>query len=610
MAKVRWPIEADDIAGDLNDTHYLGGYETDYIPAGNKQRRISLLKLRTWLHGLLSDGVISPKWFGAIGDGATDDSTLVLAANVYALANNTKIDFDGGIYKVLGVTITAPIVDTGNRIFSDDSTVIIDNGGFVRPEWWGGDIHLAHDGLPSTGGEIKLSLTEYIGDRTKSFTKPIKLVGSGMPVVNSTDTQLVVGSGTIIYGGIDNESSGFEVRDLGVETTAWAVANKGITYGDSLTASGNLAGTLANNYVSYYRNIICQNIIILNITSAVEAEWGHSLRIEHADGVYVDNIYSINGYHGNVFKGRNIQGGVIRSRGQNGSTLIIKSDLWTETSRVQIDNIIVGDNQEATTSGAVIIAETRNSIDIFDIKIGNLSVENTARSFTIVNGDSVPSQISKIFVDNIYIDGGEGIVLNNCESVYLGKHHLKNTGFGMYIEGSTSNMRIGSGTAENGTNDGYRFASADLYHDLLIARNNAGYAMNNAGGLCPIDLNKIVNDGNTLGLTNTGKTLINYTNLLNGFTSVDNSFTVTQMGAKKIVISGKVTAGAGIPNPALSFAQLPAGFVGQVHLNMKYDIDTTADFGLYIDITGAMFIVNGTAGNDYDMANETIFLNN
>lgn len=49
MAKQIWPFGATEYTEQLKDTDYLGGYETTSIVSGNKQRRISLLKLRSWL---------------------------------------------------------------------------------------------------------------------------------------------------------------------------------------------------------------------------------------------------------------------------------------------------------------------------------------------------------------------------------------------------------------------------------------------------------------------------------------------------------------------------------------------------------------------------------
>jgi hypothetical protein len=78
---------------------------------------------------------ISVKDFGAVGDGVTDDSAAIALAN--AAAGTQPLLFQGTFYILTATTITAPIVDTMEQIFTTNSLVTINNKQPVRPEWWG-----------------------------------------------------------------------------------------------------------------------------------------------------------------------------------------------------------------------------------------------------------------------------------------------------------------------------------------------------------------------------------------------------------------------------------------------------------------------------------------
>jgi len=78
---------------------------------------------------------ITPQNFGAVADGVTDDSAAVLRANTAAAG--MPILFEGTFHIPTSTTITSPIVDTLEQIFSATSNVTIANGQLVRPEWWG-----------------------------------------------------------------------------------------------------------------------------------------------------------------------------------------------------------------------------------------------------------------------------------------------------------------------------------------------------------------------------------------------------------------------------------------------------------------------------------------
>ena len=72
---------------------------------------------------------------GAIRNGIADDAAAVALANT--TAGKRPLRFVGIHRIATPITITAPIVDTMEQIFTVDSHVTIANGGTIRPEWWG-----------------------------------------------------------------------------------------------------------------------------------------------------------------------------------------------------------------------------------------------------------------------------------------------------------------------------------------------------------------------------------------------------------------------------------------------------------------------------------------
>lgn len=112
------------------------------VPAGTTPQNFGGVNATAWvdrtdvtLRGELGyvDGLHDISVSVVIGDGVTDNRSQVSAAN----ALGRPIKFVGVSVIGSALTITAPIVDTMQQIFSEASVVTIDNNQPVRPEWFG-----------------------------------------------------------------------------------------------------------------------------------------------------------------------------------------------------------------------------------------------------------------------------------------------------------------------------------------------------------------------------------------------------------------------------------------------------------------------------------------
>lgn len=80
---------------------------------------------------------VNPRDFGAVMDGTADDTAALVAANAAAVSANKSLAFTGIARVTSQITLTAPIVDTLQQIFTNTSPVAVRSGQVIRPEWWG-----------------------------------------------------------------------------------------------------------------------------------------------------------------------------------------------------------------------------------------------------------------------------------------------------------------------------------------------------------------------------------------------------------------------------------------------------------------------------------------
>ena len=125
---------------------------------------------------LITDGVIKPEWFGAVGDGVTDDSASLQAAIDYALANN-KILLGTQTYKVESqITIgkEGTLYGFVIKLYKIVSTVVgyaVDMKGF----WMGCTLEI-DEFISTTGGLINC----VTNDDTKTWIEYTRFISNYM----------------------------------------------------------------------------------------------------------------------------------------------------------------------------------------------------------------------------------------------------------------------------------------------------------------------------------------------------------------------------------------------------------------------------------------------
>lgn len=507
-------------------------------------------KLREW---------VCVKDFGAAENGVTDDSVAVAAA--VAAAGNRPLLFTGTCNIVSGVAITCPIVDTLQQIFTTASNVTINNGQPVRPEWWGtgvGTIRTAIAALPATGGTVQLSNAVY--NMVNSWTrydgnqKPnVRLVGSGMPIMNSDMTQYVTGSGTIIQGMVLNFADGFEAYDFGVDCGTWVTTNlNGGTGMEGFVPGTHKLDHDAHDLQYYIKDVHFENISCLQTPGLAF----HGILCEHIIGLSHGYCETFLGLHGYVVKSINVQGGDVRVYGQVGDAFIIKCDQYTLAQDIYINSIRMGDiNLPLTTASGIIQGLTSgpNGYVVAHVTINSIQAQKCV-GILQANGDNyiVDVNINSVYGDQITSDAI--IVSGLCQRWNINNFVINQVvGNGIVTQSGCKQINISNGSVTN-AGQGYDLDGLEVLVSNCNAdtTTNYGFKLHNTIALNP---NTITGVANGLGLISAPFTLLSSANLINGYTSTGagtQPFNVYQAG-NMFIFQGMVTSSSSNP----TFAVLP-----------------------------------------------------
>lgn len=279
---------------------------------------------------------ISTKDYGAVADGVTNDAAAIVKANTKA--GKRPLVFIGVSHVGTPTTITAPISDTMEQIFSVTSQVTIDNGRPIRPEWFGatgGNILRAIAATPANGGVIQLENATYppqgisygFGSAGSLISKKgIKIEGKKMPTL-ALDCRSLVG-GTIIQGMFGAYADDFSVSNLGIDngfaainTYAGGVVSPGLSEGFFCSYPDNATKAAS----PLRRGLRLHNIVSLVFSPtapvhAIIAGEGYS------DIACTGEIIGCFGTHGIVFKGAQVTADQLTAYGNGGEGVILKSD--------------------------------------------------------------------------------------------------------------------------------------------------------------------------------------------------------------------------------------------------------------------------------------------
>jgi hypothetical protein len=419
--------------------------------------------------------VVSVKDFGAVCDGTTNDAAAVSAANTAAAGR--PLVFPGVTHIGSAVTITCPIVDTMQQLFSITSQVTIDNKLPVRPDWWGdveNTLRYATNALPATGGTVKLANRTYKSNNhaytfgttntTQFFSKDNVLYeGEKMPRL-ANDCRSLVG-GTIIQDMVLAYANNIEFRNLGIDS--------GKTFCDVKYGGAPVAGTGEGLLLTYpdnatkaaaaiRRGVRLHNVVGLSYSPTTPT---HALIIGegYSDVSCSGEIMGCYGVHGVVIKCANVRAEKLTSFCNNAEGVIIKSDAQATAvaADVFIGQIHVDANgptnwspyltASAASAYGVLFLTAGNNID--RIQVGRIAAYNfgTGISFDSSSGNT----ISDVQIDSAKIDGGYnsatavGVLMNYpALRVQFGNLMLRTLQKGMIIVHAGSGFVTSFGNVE------------------------------------------------------------------------------------------------------------------------------------------------------------------
>lgn len=533
--------------------------------------------------------LINVKDYGAVCNGVADDSAALVAANSAAVAQGLSIVIPGVMNIASPVTVTAVLLDTMNQIFTTGSQVIIDNGLFVRPEWWGNTAlagKRAVESLPSTGGVVKLAnkrydspysgpfgSSSYLGD-TWLIKPNVRFSGEKMPEFRSDNTGLEDGSGTIINGVLNVWAENFQIENVGFDCGPVQRARLGL----GKTQDGLVLAPPVQNLGYFRRKGSINNVVSIGI---LDITFGHNILFEGYQAGSIENCEARFGIHGIVIKSSGINGNNLTALGHSADNFIIKSDTYGTQVGCNLTNLYAKPFAGNTPQyGIIIQAATAGG---GNVNISNAEVTSGAISGIRVEAPGAFAQYSNN-LSNIIIDGSEhGIyVFGTSQAWYLNVNNaaIKNATIGVVEQGQ---VRINNYSNINLVNV---ITGFDTVGDPMVSNvwcNNVTTFMNYNGSAKP-----------TIGLFEY-LSLTNYDNLalpafLNGWTNVGggNAPFDVFMRNGKVNFSGLLAPGPGAAGTSSQICNLPANLRPPV----PFYFSATSS-------TGAAFVVVEAGGDVY-----------
>ena len=353
------------------------------------------------LYVLPMSGIIHVAAFVSTLDGITDNSAALVVANDAANTANSALCISGIIHVGSTVTITAPMVDTDEQIFSTTSLVTIDNGLPVRPEWFEmttGAVARAINALPASGGVVQLENKTYPangyffgagGAGTGNFVSKsnVSIVGRKMPTPTN-DCKALIG-GSVIQGYFLVYADGFSASDVGFDagytyrqtTGAGASDALALTYGDTALKAG---GALR-------RRAALHNVIGL-CSGPNDPFHGVIAGEGYTDVTCTGDLIGMYGVHGVVIKCTQLTAQNVKAYLNYTDGLIIKSDNHgTDVSSfIQIGNVMSFADGPEGYAPYVLPVATDESIGVFihayrnhisQVQIGQILEQGHKRGF-------------------------------------------------------------------------------------------------------------------------------------------------------------------------------------------------------------------------------------
>lgn len=365
--------------------------------------------------------IVNVRDYGAVLDGVTDDSQAIAAAN--AVAGGRPLYFAGICKMTSVVTITAPIFDGIEQIFTLDTIPDIKNGLFVRPEWWGIGNQGALDAAIRAGRVVRLRRRRYKpSGYAYGFDGPgkcidldgVQIIGDAMPSL-AEDCRSLEG-GSIIEGMVLAFANNFTMRNVGIDCGKAVVDSyyggqeaPGVTEAFNFTYPNDAA----KNAGQLRRGVRYENVVAL-CSSPTAPTHAIILGEGATDVVATGDIIGVFGVHGAVIKCRNIRVESIAAFANASEGLVIKSDdqATAISYDINIDRVLTsaggppGTLPYATAIGiqqySILFHASGNFID--KVQIGQTNLSGAKKGVATLFGGNFT--ISSVKVGDTIIDQG------------------------------------------------------------------------------------------------------------------------------------------------------------------------------------------------------------
>lgn len=380
------------------------------------------------------------------GDGVTDNAAQITAAN----ALGKPIYFQGVSNPATPVTITVPIRNGLQQIFTPISQVTIDNGLPVRPEWFGstaGNIARAVNSLPfAAGGTVLLANKTYppsyntatgamLNNRGGTpgvdymVRKHIRFEGDRLPEFNAGETALQ--NGTIIQGPlfIGCECDGFQIDNVGVDsgTTVVNALYGGVEQDGLCIVQTNKTVPLTGTQFQIGKVVgLCK----------IGSTGAHAVLVESVSGGSIGRAEGRRGYHGVAIKSRHLSIGALVGHGCGGEDVIIKGDTYAVCSELQIDSIASGGLTGVETGVGVQIQAGTSSMG--SVQIGSIFTLRKDWGLVVVAGGNVIADVEVGRVLSQSCAAGGMQLSGDCRRVRVGNAEFNASPSGLYVTGASS----------------------------------------------------------------------------------------------------------------------------------------------------------------------------
>ncbi len=433
-------------------------------------------------------------------DGVTDKSSEITAAN----SIGKPIYFDGVAVVSSATTITVPIIDTMNRIFTDSSLITIDNSQPVRPEWFGWsveNIKRAVDSLPATGGIVKLENRRYPrsysmdragqGAGIAYLSKPnVSILGAKTPHNNAGYTALE--GGTIIDGPFSVFADGFYGDKFGVDAGYDTCAR---LWAGIHPDAFNMATTSESGGVVMSASLGT----IATMGGAVDA-LSHGLLVQGHKRFEFDTIFAYTQAHGVAIKAEFVTGKKVHGVGNTYEALILKSNVATPMRFADIESV-TGAGLSSYESGAALIVHAADA-DIHAIHVGTVFAQNKNKAVQLI-GES--AYLYGVVVDNVIPELCRRAIDYSDSTGKILSSHIG------HIEASETDDLTSVPSAMTTRNNTIGSANMKGYYNGLIA-----------AGTIVIDSFSVSDVGTAINISGSGKALIGKSNFSGTVTTKNN----------------------------------------------------------------------------------------